>query len=94
MKIYIYFSKNKISKINDVNFVKDGIARSITEAFSLFETVQASDISIRCAKISNDIDVFLVIDSAPLAGNSETAVAMNKIKETVKNIVQIGRAHV
>ncbi len=88
MKIYIYFSKNKISKINDVNFVKDGIARSITEAFSLFETVQASDISIRCAKISNDIDVFLVIDSAPLAGNSETAVAMNKIKETVKNIVQ------
>ena len=88
MKIYIYFSKNKISKINDVNFVKDGIARSITEAFSLFETVQASDISIRCAKISNDIDVFLVIDSAPLAGNSETAVAMNKIKETVKNIGQ------
>ena len=88
MKIYIYFSKTKISKINDVNFVKEGIARSITEAFSLFETVQASDISIRCAKISNDIDVFLVIDSAPLAGNSETAVAMNKIKETVKNIVQ------
>lgn len=92
MKIYIYFSKNKISKINDVNFVKDGIARSITEAFSLFETVQASDISIRCAKISNDIDVFLVIDSAPLAGNSETAVAMNKIKETVKNIVQADQA--
>ena len=28
----------KISKINDVNFVKEGIARSITEAFSLFET--------------------------------------------------------
>ena len=38
MKIYIYFSKNKISKINDVNFVKESIARSITEAFSLFET--------------------------------------------------------
>lgn len=92
MKIYIYFSKTKISKINDVNFVKEGIARSITEAFSLFETVQASDISIRCAKISNDIDVFLVIDSAPLAGNSETAIAMSKIKETVKNTVQADQA--
>lgn len=92
MKIYIYFSKNKISKINDVNFVKESIARSITEAFSLFETVQASDISIRCAKISNDIDVFLVIDSAPLAGNSETAIAMSKIKETVKNTVQADQA--
>lgn len=92
MKIYIYFSKNKISKINDANFVKESIARSITEAFSLFETVQASDISIRCAKISNDIDVFLVIDSAPLAGNSETAIAMSKIKETVKNTVQADQA--
>ena len=92
MKIYIYFSKNKISKINDVNFVKESIARSITEAFSLFETVQASDISIRCAKISNDIDVFLVIDSAPLAGNSDTAIAMSKIKETVKNTVQADQA--
>ena len=76
-----------VMQINDVNFVKESITRSITEAFSLFETVQASDISIRCAKISNDIDVFLVIDSAPLAGNSETAIAMSKIKETVKNTV-------
>ena len=92
MKIYIYFSKNKISKINDANFVKESIARSITEAFSLFETVQASDISIRCAKISNDIDVFLVIDSAPLAGYGETAIAMSKIKETVKNTVQADQA--
>ena len=60
MKIYFYFSKNKISKINDVNYVKENIAKSISKEFSLIETVHNSDISIRCAKISNDIDAFLV----------------------------------
>ena len=88
MKIYFYFSKNKISKINDINNVKESIARSISKEFSLFETVYNSDISVRCAKISNDIDVFLVIDSNPIAGNSETAVVMSKVKETVNGIVQ------
>lgn len=88
MKIYFYFSKNKISTINDVNYVKKSIVKSISKEFSLFEAVHTSDISIRCAKISNDIDVFLVIDSNPIAGNSETAIAMSKVKETIKGIVQ------
>ncbi len=88
MKIYFYFSKNKISKINDVKYVKENIVKSIVKEFSLFEKVNNSDISIRCAKISNDIDVFLVIDSNPIAGNSETANAMSKVKETVIGIVQ------
>lgn len=88
MKIYFYFSKNKISTINDANYVKESIVKSISKEFSLFETVHTSDISVRCAKISNDIDVFLVIDSNPIAGNSETAIAMSKVKETIKGIVQ------
>lgn len=84
MKIYFYFSKNKIGRINNVNYVKESIVKSICKEFSLFEIVQASDVSIRCAKISNGIDAFLILDTNPVAGNSETAVAMNKIKETIK----------
>ena len=88
MKVYFYFSKNKISKINNVNFVKESIAKSIIKEFSLLETIQNSDISVRCAKISNDIDVFLIIDSNPLGGNRETAIAMNRVKNTIKGIIQ------
>lgn len=90
--MFFYFSRNKISKINDVNFVKERIAKSITKEFSFYETIRSSDISIRCAKISNDIDVFFVIDSNPLDSNSETAIIMRKVKETVKEIVQIDQA--
>lgn len=88
MKIYVYVSKNKITTINDVNYVKESIVKSISQEFSLFEPIEISDISIRCAKISKDIDVFLVIDSTPLAGNSETAIAMSRVKENVKGIIQ------
>lgn len=92
MKVYLYFSKNKISRINDCVYVKENIAKSIIEAFSLLETTHDFDISIRCVKISNNIDVFLVIDSNPFAGNSETAVAMTKVKEAIGRILQVDQS--
>lgn len=100
MKVYLYYSKNKISKFNEIDEVKIKIARCISESFSLPEAVQASDISVRYAKISNDTDVFLVMDTNPLAKNRataitrnrETATAMTRIKECIKNIIQQDQA--
>lgn len=88
MKVYIYFSNNKISQINDVNYVKESIAQSISKECFLPEEVRDADISIRSAKISNNIDVFLVIDSDPITSNDATAIAMSNIKENVEEIIQ------
>ncbi len=88
MLVYLYFSKNKISQINNLDYVKENVAKSITKAFNMSATIKRSDISVRCGKISKGIDVFLVIDSNPFAGNSETAIAMTKIKELIKTIIQ------
>lgn len=92
MLVYLYFSKNKISQINNLDYVKENVAKSITKAFNMSATIKCSDISVRCGKLSNGIDVFLVIDSNPLAGNSETAIAMAKIKELIKTIIQMDQS--
>lgn len=88
IKVYLYFSKNKISNLADVDALKQKLAACLGDAFTLFEKVTAENISIRCAKISNNIDAFLVIDSAPLASNSETAKAMALVKEKVERFIQ------
>lgn len=88
MKVFLYFSKNKINKLNEVDVIKKRVAEIISDGLSLFEPLQVSDVSIRSAKISNNLDVFLVIDTNPPENFSETAISMRKVKTSIEEIIR------
>lgn len=88
MKAYLYFSKARIGQINDINLVKSEIANNISELCILFDDLRPTDVSIRCAKISNRIDLFLVLDQMINADPKETNRKMSDLKEKVLKIIQ------
>lgn len=88
MKAYLYYSKNKIAKINSVEFVKQELAKSITKNFDLFNTVPGNDVEINCVKISNEIDVFLVLDTNVGGDLNDVVNRMNKLKSDLLFIIQ------
>lgn len=88
MKGYLYYSKNKIQKINELEIVKKGLASSINSHFDLFNEVDSTDIMINCVKISNDIDVFLVLDSEVIDDSSKLIDAMTKIKSDIVTLLR------
>lgn len=70
MKVYLYYSKNKIEKFNNPEGLRQGIAMAVTKSFDLFYAFRPEDVVINCVRISNEIDVFLVLDT----NNDEDAV--------------------
>lgn len=87
MKAYLYFSKNKILKVNNLETLRKELAKSITSAFDLFNEVNPDDISVNCVKISNDIDIFLVIDTLITDDSTKLLNAMVKIKGDLADII-------
>lgn len=88
MKAYLYFSKNKIFKINHVDIVKESVAEALSDSFNLFEKVTMDDVSVRCAQISNDIDVFFVLNKMITDTPKETVRCMQILKEKLYQIIQ------
>ena len=88
MKVYLYYSKNKIKKINDVDGLKQGLAKSITTSFDLFNEVNMSDILIQSAKISNEIDVYLILVEEINEDNDTVIRIMEKIKRDLRNLLE------
>lgn len=88
MKAYLYFSKSRITRINNINQVKFDIANYISEAFILFDDMKSSDVSIKCVKISNGIDIFLVLDQMIDADPKEMVRKMDILKAKLLEIIQ------
>lgn len=88
MKGYLYFSKTRISQINDINQVKRNIANDVSETLNLFDDLKPSDISIRCVKISNGFDLYFVLDKMIGAPQKEIVEKMNILKEKLREIMQ------
>ena len=88
MKAYFYFSKINISKINNVDEVKQSIAKAIADSFNLLSEVNINDVSIRCAQIANGIDVFFVIDTMITNNTEETVKGMETLKILLYRIIQ------
>jgi len=88
MKVYLYHSKKTIDHFNNPLYVKKQIASLLTELLNKFSEVDFQDIIIGPASISNNIDLFLVIDdSIPEEMNSKIVNIMNEIKNRVLEII-------
>lgn len=88
MKAYFYFSRSNILKINNIDDLKKNVVEAIAGVFNLHEKLDINDISVRCARISNNIDVFFVLDTMPTDDSNEIVRCMNRLKELLKQIVQ------
>ena len=88
MKAYLYYSKNKITRINNVELVRQELAKSITKTFDLFNAVSGNDVEINCVKISNEIDVFLVLDTNVDVDSNDLVGRMNRLKSELSLIIQ------
>lgn len=88
MKAYLYFSKERISEIHDVDQVKRDIAREINDLCNPFDDVRPSDISIRCVKISNGVDVLFVLDQMITDDRSKMVQIMDNLKGRLLKIIQ------
>lgn len=88
MKAYIYYSKNKISKINDEYRLRNHMASIITNDFFLFDDMKPEDVLINRVKISNDIDVLFILDTIVSDNPQEMAKMNNKIKEDLLEVLR------
>lgn len=88
MRAYLYYSKNKIAKLNKVEKIKQGVSKAVNSAFDLFIGLDASDVFINCVKISNDIDVFLVLDAEIEGEPAKLVNSMTRIKSDVIELVR------
>lgn len=85
MKAYMYFSKQKIDRLFNPELIKKQIAENISDIFNPLDYITSSDVSIRCMKISNDIDVFIVLEySQP----REIALKMDEFKRRLFHLIQ------
>ncbi len=87
MKAYLYFSKNNIPKINNIDAFKKDISLAITNSFSLMEPLKISEIEIRNAKISNDIDMYFVLDTT-INDPQKTVKCMQILKASLQQSIQ------
>lgn len=86
MKVYVYYSKNKILRINNQEQLKSDLAKVISREFDLFNDVKSSDVIINCVKISNEIDMFLIVDTV-IGDANLMRVPMERIKQKLEEIV-------
>ncbi len=61
MKIYLYYARKSIPKINNVGEVKEQVAKKIGNSFNCLNELQESDVSLIPAKFSDDRDVYLIV---------------------------------
>ena len=87
MKVYLYHSKNNLSKIKNPTSVKKQLAELLTEKLNLLE-IQESDIGIRCASITNEVDVLLILKFNVSFSPEILSTKMNEIKVSIGQIIQ------
>ncbi len=61
MKIYLYYAKKSIPRINNSGEVKEQLAKSVGNTFNCLNELQESDVSLIPAKFSDDRDVYLIV---------------------------------
>lgn len=88
MKAYLYFSKERISQINDAVQVKLDIANCVSEALVLFDDMRPSDVSIRLVRLSQGVDVLFVLDQMIGGSPGEVAQKMNLLRDSLREIIQ------
>lgn len=87
MKVYLYFSENKILEINNLELVKKHLATSITSAFGVVNEINPESISIKSAKLRHDIDMYLVMDKLLTDDSIKLFNATVKIKSDLADII-------
>ena len=87
MKVYLYYSKNKIFQINNSNSVKQKLSKQISEKLNQLE-IRPDDIEIKCVNMSDDIDIYLIL-ALRVSMNSELlAERMDKVRDDISEIIQ------
>lgn len=86
MKAYLYYSKNKIPKINHLEQVKRSIASAISDSLILSRPLSGEDVEVQRAKISHSIDIYLVLNQTPTMNPSDLADKMDEIKKRLGQI--------
>lgn len=88
MRAYLYYSKNKIGKLNEVEIVKQRVCTAINRAFDLFIGLDVSDVYINCVKISNDIDAFLILEAEIEENPAKLVNIMTLVKSELIEILR------
>lgn len=86
MNVYLYYSKNKISGIQQPEFLKRRLQHAIGEIFApQAGTTEHIFVQLQCSKISNDIDIYVILDTEI---GSDIIRKMEKLKEDILKMMQ------
>ena len=87
MKVYLYYSKNKIFQINNSNSVKQKLSKQISEKLNQLE-IRPDDIEIKCVNMSDDIDIYLILTLRVSMNSELLAERMDKVRDDISEIIQ------
>lgn len=86
MKVYLYYSRNKIQNINQLDVLKEKTRSTIEKIFiTPYGKTETIVVNIQCVRISNDIDIYIVLDGQV---DEDIIKNMNRLKKEIQKIMQ------